>query len=59
MQSMHLLNNFHLCVVSNVGLLDFALPSYGNSHHPINYYDVKIIMVQSEKKAALTNKKTE
>ena len=34
MQSMHLLNNFHLCVVSNVGLLDFALPSYGNSHHP-------------------------
>ena len=34
MQGMHLLNNFHLRVVSNVGLLDFALPSYANSHHP-------------------------
>ena len=34
MEGMHLLNNFHLRVVSNVGLLDFALPSYANSHQP-------------------------
>ena len=34
MEGMHLLNNFHLRVVSNVGLHDFALPSYANSHHP-------------------------